>query len=134
MSIDIPLWASEDNSPEKKNVSGAAADTVYDFVRLATRWQISAAGSRDILCARNRICSGTGQICAKILDSSGFCRNFFGFSNLDRIIFVSFRFRTSFFYFFQLSTENFFGFSNFEPEKIPEISDRGCIIPGRPPT
>jgi len=66
MSIDIPLWASEDNSPEKKNVSGAAADTVYDFVRLATRWQISAAGSRDILCARNRICSGTGQICAKI--------------------------------------------------------------------
>jgi len=55
-----------DNSPEKENGSGAAADTVYDFVKLATRWQISATRSRDILCARNRICSGTGQFCAKI--------------------------------------------------------------------
>jgi hypothetical protein len=73
-------------------------------------------------------------MCKNFWTVPDFAGTFFGFSNLDRIIFVSFRFRTSFFYFFQLSTENFFGFSNFEPEKIPEISDRGCIIPGRPPT
>jgi len=55
-----------DNSPEKENGSGAAAGRISGFVGLATRRQISATRSRDFLCARNRICSGTSQICAKI--------------------------------------------------------------------
>jgi hypothetical protein len=68
-----------------------------------------------------RVGHGTGDLWKIFGTFPDFAGTFFGFSNFDRKIFRIFKFRANFFWIFQLSTGKFLGFSNFEPEKIPEM-------------
>jgi len=51
-----------------------------------------------------------------------FVPKFLGRTDFDRNIFGFSRFRANIFFIFQLSTGNFLGFLNFEPEKNPKNS------------
>jgi hypothetical protein len=75
---------------------------------LATRRQRTAAGSRDIFCARDRIGSGAGRIYTKIL----------GRFRILPELFLVFQISTGTFLKFPTFAPTFFSFFNFRPEKI----------------